>query len=186
MKIINSYDSRTGNSKNEDLTHNQKILYILFGIQMIEIILAIFGICYVFCMLWIILTEFVEDFLLDVNYRDLNPKIPSENFILETNFMPEFGIINYSEVAVLKTVYYFVFTTLTTVGLGDYYPVGDYERLFGIPMMFVGVLIFSYVIGIYGEILEKFKLIEEEFHEENKLGQFIDTIKHFNDNEGLK
>ena len=79
-----------------------------------------------------------------------------------------------------------MFTTLTTVGLGDYYPVGDYERVFGIPMMFVGVLIFSYVIGIYGEILEKFNQIEEEFDEGNKLGQFIDTIKHFNDNEGLK
>jgi len=79
-----------------------------------------------------------------------------------------------------------VFTTLTTVGLGDYYPVGNLERLFGIVMMFVGVLIFSYVIGIYGEILEKFKEIEMEFDEGNKLGQFIDTIKHFNENEGLK
>ena len=68
------------------------------------------------------------------------------------------------------TVYYFIFTTLTTVGLGDYYPVGDLERLFGVIMMFVGVLIFSYVIGIYGEILEKFKDIEMEFDEGNKLG----------------
>jgi hypothetical protein len=62
-----------------------------------------------------------------------------------------------------------VFTTLTTVGLGDYYPVGDIERLFGIPMMFFGVMIFSYVMGVYAEILEKFNDIHREFDEGNGL-----------------
>jgi hypothetical protein len=55
------------------------------------------------------------------------------------------------------------------VGLGDYYPVGDIERLFGVPMMFFGVMIFSYTIGQYGGILEKFNKIEEVFEEGNKL-----------------
>jgi len=79
-----------------------------------------------------------------------------------------------------------VFTTLTTVGLGDYYPVGNIERLFGVVMMFVGTMIFSLVIGIYGEILEKFKLIEEEFDEGSELSLFMEVIKHFNHNHGLK
>ena len=64
---------------------------------MIEIILAIFGICYVFCMLWIILTEFVEDFVLDVNYRDLSSKVPADKFIMDNNFMPNFGIDDFSQ-----------------------------------------------------------------------------------------
>ena len=53
-------------------------------------------------------------------------------------------------------------------------------------MMFVGTMIFSLVIGIYGEILEKFKLIEEEFDEGSRLSMFMDVIKHFNGNHGLK
>lgn len=86
----------------------------------------------------------------------------------------------------LITVYYYVFTTLTTVGFGDYYPVGNIERLFGVPMMFFGVMTFSYVMGVYGEILDKFKSIEKEFDEGDRLICFMDTMKHFNDNEGLK
>ena len=64
---------------------------------------------------------------------------------------------------------YFVFTTITTVGFGDFSPVGNTERLFGIPMMFFGVMIFSYVMGVYGEILDKFNEINEEYDEGNKL-----------------
>jgi len=90
MKIIKDYDTKTANSKDEDLTHNAAILYILFTIQMIEIVLAIFGIAYVFCMLWIILTEFVEDFVLNISYRTLNPKIKADEFIINNNFMPNF------------------------------------------------------------------------------------------------
>ena len=55
------------------------------------------------------------------------------------------------------------------MGLGDYYPVGNIERLFGITMMFFGVMIFSYTMGVYGEILDNFKKIEEVFEEGNQL-----------------
>ena len=39
---------------------------------MIEIVVMIFGMCYVFCMLWIVVCEYVEDFVLDVSYSDYN------------------------------------------------------------------------------------------------------------------
>jgi hypothetical protein len=38
---------------------------------MTEIIVAIFGIVYIFCMLWIVMSEAVEDFVLNVNYRTM-------------------------------------------------------------------------------------------------------------------
>ena len=52
--------------------------------------------------------------------------------------------------------------------------------------MFFGVMIFSLVIGIYGEILKKIKTMDKEHEEGNQLIQFFDVIKHFNHNEGLK
>ena len=53
-------------------------------------------------------------------------------------------------------------------------------------MMFFGVMIFSYVMGVYGEILTKFNKIEEEFDDGNKLMLWFDVLKHFNGREGLK
>jgi|APSaa5957512535_1039671.scaffolds.fasta_scaffold439119_1 hypothetical protein len=52
--------------------------------------------------------------------------------------------------------------------------------------MFFGVMIFSYVTGIYGEILEKMKSMDKDHEEGNALLLFFDVMKHFNDNEGLK
>jgi hypothetical protein len=42
---------------------------------------------------------------------------------------------------------YFAFTTLSTIGLGDYYPVSDIERLVGSFVLLFGVALFSYMMG---------------------------------------
>ena len=39
-----------------------------------------------------------------------------------------------------------MFTTLSTVGLGDYHPVSDYERVFGSLILLFGVLTTSVVM----------------------------------------
>lgn len=40
---------------------------------------------------------------------------------------------------------YFTLTTLTTIGLGDYYPVSNFERISWTFFLLGGVLIFSYI-----------------------------------------
>lgn len=42
---------------------------------------------------------------------------------------------------------YFAFTTLSTTGLGDFYPVSDIERLVGAFLLLIGVALFSYIMG---------------------------------------
>jgi hypothetical protein len=42
---------------------------------------------------------------------------------------------------------YFAFTTLTTIGLGDLYPVSDIERLVGAFLLLIGVATFSIIMG---------------------------------------
>ena len=51
---------------------------------------------------------------------------------------------------------YFAFTTLSTTGLGDYYPVSDIERLVGAFLLLIGVAIFSYIMGELLTMLIKF------------------------------
>mmetsp|Transcript_8274 Transcript_8274/g.12665 ORF Transcript_8274/g.12665 Transcript_8274/m.12665 type:complete len:275 (-) Transcript_8274:174-998(-) len=54
----------------------------------------------------------------------------------------------------IKVVYY-AFTSLSTVGFGDYYPKSDMERLLAAVTLLFGVAIFSYMMGIFIEILGK-------------------------------
>ena len=57
---------------------------------------------------------------------------------------------NFSKTVILA---YFSFTSLSTVGFGDYYPLSDSERLFGAFILLFGVAIFSYIMGMFIEIL---------------------------------
>jgi hypothetical protein len=48
---------------------------------------------------------------------------------------------------------YFAFTSLSTVGFGDFNPRSNSERLFCAFILLFGVAIFSYIMGIFIEIL---------------------------------
>ena len=79
-------------------------------------------------------------------------------------------------------MYYYAFTSLTTVGLGDLRPISATEQLFCAFMLFFGVLIFSYIMGQYIELLDRYKASQEEYDEGDKLILFIGVLKHFNEN----
>ena len=49
-------------------------------------------------------------------------------------------------------MFYYISTTLSTVGFGDYRPISDSERVEIIPYLLFGYLIFSYLIGEMQEI----------------------------------
>lgn len=48
---------------------------------------------------------------------------------------------------------YYVLTTLSTVGFGDFFPVSNTERLIAVIIMLVGVAFFSYIMGNMMEII---------------------------------
>lgn len=81
---------------------------------------------------------------------------------------------------------YFAFTSLSTVGFGDFCPRGNIERLLGAMMLLFGVAIFSYIMGKFIEMIEKLQLLNQELEEEDKLSCFFNVIKHFNYNRDLK
>jgi len=69
------------------------------------------------------------------------------------NFIDEYG---FEEKTVQESVIasmYFIFTTLSTVGFGDFHPKGNLERVLGAFVLLMGVAIFSYIMGNFLEIL---------------------------------
>lgn len=68
------------------------------------------------------------------------------------NGLKELRILDNQSIIVM----YWAFTTLSTVGFGDYNPRSDGERLMCAFFMLFGVAIFSYIMGIFIEILDQF------------------------------
>ena len=58
--------------------------------------------------------------------------------------------------------WYFVITSLTTVGFGDYFPITATEKIIVSLMLIFGVGIFSFIIGNLIEILTSYSKIDPE------------------------
>ena len=81
---------------------------------------------------------------------------------------------------------YFAFTTLSTVGLGDFYPVNATERAVWSVVLLSGVLVFSYIMGSFLKLLDSYKLVEAENEDSRNLLRFFGLMKKFNNNQSLK
>ena len=66
-------------------------------------------------------------------------------------------------------VTYFALTSLSTIGLGDYRPVSNYERIFVAMIILFGVMIFSFIMGVFNEILASFHLLNQSFEDIDNL-----------------
>lgn len=70
---------------------------------------------------------------------------------------------------------YFALTSLSTVGLGDFFPISSSERLMGSFMILFGVAIFSYAESQLGEILMESLKMDDDDHQ---LGRFFSTVEY--------
>jgi len=115
-----------------------KIMYIFRVIRLIIIILIL---SYFLGTLWLLISKMLTknkddpDEMTFYNYYKMRDK---------TNFTQ------------LTIVVYFAFTTLSTVGFGDYHPKGEIERIITTFILLCGVACFSYIMGQFIEILMNF------------------------------
>jgi len=64
-------------------------------------------------------------------------------------------------------------TTLATVGLGDYAPISDTERVLGIGLFIIGSVVFSFLMGNFIDILNRFFNLDIEFDDSENLNFFF-------------
>jgi len=76
-----------------------------------------------------------------LNFNDLKDKEPKKIYI---------------------TSWYFMISTMTTVGFGDYFPISTIEKIFIIALMMVSSLIFGYVISTMGSIMSQINFEAQE------------------------
>lgn len=81
---------------------------------------------------------------------------------------------------------YFAFTTLATVGFGDYVPRSNGERATGAFILISGVAMFSYLMGNFIQILKTYQNLNADCSDGETLTYFFGILKHFNDNTHLE
>lgn len=75
---------------------------------------------------------------------------------------------------------YFAFTTLATVGYGDFHPVSNTELIIGSFIILFGVAVFSFVMGNFLDMLLEFKVVTEENEDHANLTKWLGLLARFN------
>lgn len=72
---------------------------------------------------------------------------------------------NFGPWKVTLIMMYWSFTTLSTVGLGDFYPMSNYERLMSSFGFLCGVAVFSYIMGNFADVITFILDLNQELEE---------------------
>ena len=102
-----------------------------YVLKILKLTIIIANVSYLTGVGWLVLCEFVRDFILDIDIGpdevDTNPDASS----YPPGFMIEYGLMENSREQNIILSTYFAFTSLSTVGFGDYAPRGNIERVIG-------------------------------------------------------
>lgn len=169
-KVKNDY--RIAEDILEDHNKIEGLLFIHYAIKTLNLVILILNVSYFFGMTWMILCV--------INQEYLDP--PVEGELAPITFISKFGIGTEPEDQVRSSVIllYFAFTSLSTVGFGDYYPFASIERLISALLLLFGVAIFSYIMGVFIDILDNFSKLKEELEDGDQLSMFFNVLTKFN------
>lgn len=153
------------------------ILYLRNIFKTVRLVMIILFASYFLGMFWYIYCDLTMKYIDDPT---------TDKFIIFFRLVPEgANPVNDSAVADYKLraaiiMTYWAFTTLSTVGLGDYHPRSNAERVLCAIILLVGSTMFSYIMGNFIDILYSLKNINVDFKDELMLTKFMGSLTRFN------
>lgn len=164
---------------NKDIDSNkiEDLLIISYTLKTLKLVIIIMNITYFTGIFFLVLCEMVHDFLENIEVEDFMDKDWQDR---PDMFIDTFEFFKNSRTENLIVVFYFAFTSLSTVGFGDYHPRGNIERAITAFILLGGVAIFSLIMGNFIEILQKFQKFNEDISDGDALAQFFLAIKYLN------
>ena len=151
------------------------MLIISYGLQIFKLVTIIANLSFYLGIGWII-------------FCDLNQKSveKTENGEYQEFFLDYFELRDrpYSYQAIVAA--YYMFTSLSTVGFGDYNPRSDNERLVCLAILLFGVSIFSYVMSAFMEIVNQYSVSQKELEDYDNLIVFFSMFTRFNGGKPIK
>ena len=164
-----------------ETNHNiGQILIVKYILQTFRLVIIIFISSYTLGIFWMVLCELQE-------VHDVGGPIPYQKSIyaqaeigeeadFSERFILYFGLDQKNTMERLTALTYFAFTTLSTVGFGDYHPRSDLERFFCAFILLFGVACFSFIMGTFTEILNEFQNFNREINYGDELRRFFGVL----------
>jgi hypothetical protein len=140
-------------AENKLLNQNKISEQILvnFFVKIVKLALIIFHICYFLGLVWYIMAYIYYAEMLDI--QKVMENLEAANL---ESFYEYYHIGDNTPTRNTIVGLYFAFTTLSTVGFGDYAPRGNFERGLGAFVLISGVAMFSYLMGSFIDILSTY------------------------------
>ena len=173
-KIIKDQGERGGYEPTIDYNKIFTLIKINYIFKVFILAATIMGCSYILGIFWFIIAE-IENHNKEF-FRDSNNEDFIEAYNMEAN----------DHFANCVVVVYYAFTTLSTVGFGDYHPKNDYERLLTSIILISGVSTFSYITGNFLEVVDNYKMVTAENEDADNLSRFFGLMKKYNNNRSLK
>lgn len=170
------------NANDKEIDHNQitQVIFTMFFLKTLKLMFIIFTIVYFTGVFWYIFITLNHFYILD-NMETIMDVTGTPDTFYQAYFKGN----GYSRpVKILKSSY-FAFTSLSTVGFGDMYPKSSLERLMCAIILFAGVIVFTYIIGIFNEIIDQVTILMADLDDADKLQSFFGLIKHYNEDEDM-
>ena len=151
----------------EDENKISLVVLINFTLRILKLVIIILNISYFVGFFFFIFQDICGEYL-------------DDNLKFGDNFSEEHGSI-YISIAMM----YFSITSLSTVGFGDFAPLSKAERVLFCFVLVFGVAIFSYMMGIFIDILGKYQDLNADLDEGDDLSKFFGLLKQLNNNKPI-
>ena len=136
---------------------------LVYSLRTLKIIMSILLISYFTGQLWYIYCATIIDI------SEYENALDGGSYHHSPSFLNEFDLYDKGSIYMSLSMMYFGMTTLSTVGLGDYYPVSNFERIMGCFLFLSGVSTFTYIFNSYLEILQVWLKLEKDYNENQNL-----------------
>lgn len=161
--------------------HNQieSRVNINFGLKTVRILLLIFNLSFFVGLYWYLFCEISMD--IHKKWMDEHDVHNYKEFFIEFFKLDETKQNEYIAI----TMMYYAFTSMSTVGFGDYHPRSDAERIVCAFILLFGVTIFSYIMGVFMSILAQYNELHSENEDQDGLSMFFCCIQKLNGGNSL-
>ena len=153
-----------------------------FVLKVFKMMLVIFSCSYFFAMIFKIGLDIQNDIYNWDRYA-VQGQEQDEHFTQFYQLTELENVETDSDMKYQIIIMYFSFTTLSTVGFGDYNPRSNFERIFISIGLLFGVAIFSYLTGEFMQIVQKFTNYNDDGDEDDRLATFFGVMAEFNSKE---
>jgi hypothetical protein len=159
-----------------------------FCFKVLRLLIFISTVSFFFAMIFKMALDFQED-IIESRGQDETVNRFISHFGMESNHGDEEGEEiegseeeGMSEFDSMVIFLYFSFTSLTTVGFGDFHPRSDFERIYIAFGLLFGVAIFSYIMGEFIDMISNIDIFGNSETGTEDLERFFGVLRRFNGN----